>query len=408
MCTIERFDRVYPDGRRVPSQRLRICARGTPSRPCSNVQTIQSFDDQYAVADELNPPTTPEYSIARSRRSKGSSSRPSSSREDPKPLTLSFKFWNPFKSKKSKEKLFLVRRKERAQSNLPAPISYYPRAPTPPPRPSVAAMPTRGGSPDIVNISPQRKSHSPSPPPRQRRPKRKEKCPKQTVVIEQSSSSGEESTTPSPVAARDHQRKSRSLSPRSRYEAEKRHIKEKERRRYAERVAKEEEQARKRAAKVAELERLERKKSEQERIEYEERKRLESKERARKRQEQEKEHKDLRSAQAKRKQELEDLEAIKAADRKSNRAAQREAQYQDEQARRQREERDRQRAEEAERIARARRANVPREPRHQAAVHYPQRSMEDRGERFIQEAIRQDEELRRRDSWRYHRRRDGN
>ena len=163
-------------------------------------------------------------------------------------------------------------------------------------------------------------------------------------------------------------------SPRSRTEAEKRLIKEKDQRQYTERVAKEEEKAHKRALRIAELERLERKEAEQYHTEYEERKRLESVQKARKRQDQE----DFNRLQAKRRQELGDIEAFSAAERAEQR---------------QRENtrlREEHLLEEEQRLARAHRANTPRQPRHRATVHDGRESLEDRGERFIREAIKEE------------------
>lgn len=379
MCTIERYNVVYPDGTRQTRERVRNCPRGTPTRPCSTAEIVPVFEDQYPTVRHQDPALRSEYHPTTPQGSDGSRSRPST-REKPKSvfdeLALTFKFFNPFSSKhskKSKKKLYLIRKTKKPESEVPAIIHHYPRAPTPPPS---RMMPRSEESPVIVPIEPRRgrphSSHGPQPRHIRERPQR-------AIVVEESSS--EDDTPSPPVPARDHERKSRSISPRSRHEAEKRLMKEKEKRHYAERVAKEEEQARKRAIRIAELERLEKEKAIRERIEYKEKKRLESADRARRRQERE----DSQRAQAQRRQELEDLEALNAAERLSRR--------QREQERRQREEHERQRQEEEDRLARARRANIPRRPRHPPTVHQPSGSnggMEDRGERFIREAIRQE------------------
>ena len=370
---IERFDVVHPDGRREPSQRVVICPRGTPSRPCSHAEIVPLFESRPATAHGLNLAASPSYLSGSPRGAEGSRSRPGS-RDKPKKLALEFKLWNPFKSKKSKKNLYLVRETARPRSDLPAVIHHYPQASTPPPPPT---MP-RERSPVIMSIAPQGRARSRSPQHHKRQPRSKRRPVQRAIVVQHTSSSSEDDTPSPPMPARDHLRKSRSISPGSWYEVEKRLLKKKEQREYAERVAKEEEQARKRAAKVAErerLERLEREKRKQERIDYEERKRLESVENARRRRQLE----DFQREQAKRRQELEDIEALNARARADRRR--------EEQDRRRREDHERHRLEEEERLARARRAHIPRQPRHQPAVHYGRESMEDRGERFIREAI---------------------
>lgn len=384
MCTIERYEVVYPDGRRVPRERLVNCPRGTPARPCSNTEVRQLFEDHFPTASDMNPGShagSPGAAgDARPRRS--SENRSSGVFDD---LAISFKLWNPFKSRKprrSRSKTYLIRERARPIHNQPAIIQEIPRAPTPPP----PTMPVRGRSPVIVPISPHRGHHPPLPRTQrrhrsrsgERKPKMKKKKKQPVVVIHHSSSSEEDNTPSPPLATRDHQRKSRSLSPKSKYEVEKRAVRERERRLYAERVAKEEQEAQRRAARVAEFERLERARKEQEAIEFEERKRIETVERARRRQQQEA----VERAEARRRQEQEDIRRLDAAERARRR--------QEELDRRRREEHERHRLEEEERLRRARRANIPREPRHQPTVQYERQSMEDRGEQFIREAIRQE------------------
>jgi len=363
------------------------CPRGTPSRPCSNVEVRPLFEDQPATAYDMNPINRQNYHAGTPGGSEGSRSRLSNNNEPNSVfdgLAISFKFWNPFKSKKArnpKRKAYLVRGRPRSREDRPAIIHPLPRAPTPPPM-----IPRRGRSPVIVPISPHRKRRSPSPHrrdhPRSRsrerklRPKKKKNQP--AVILHQSSSNEEDKTPSPPLAARTHHRKSRSISPRSRYEVEKKSIRDRERRIHAERVAKQELDAQRRAARVAEFERLERDRKQRERMEYEERKRIETVERARRRQQQE----EFERAQARRRQELEDIARLNAADRARRR--------QEDQDRRRREEHERHRLEEEERLRRARRANIPRQPRHQPAVDHVRESMEDRGERFIREAIRQE------------------
>ncbi len=386
MCTIERFDIVYPDGRRVPRERLVNCPRGTPSRPCSNVEVRPMFDDRPATASDVNPSNRQSFHASTPGGSEGSRSRPGH-RTKPvhkfEGLAISFKFWNPFKSKarKPKPKTYRVYERPRSPEVRPAIIHPLPRAPTPPPM-----MPRRGRSPVIVPISPNRGHRSPSPRSqdrprsrsRERKPRPRKRREPRIVLLHQSSSSEEDKTPSPPQAARVHQRKSRSISPKSKYEAEKKLMRDREQREYAMRVAKQEQEAQRRAARVAEFERLEGARKRRERIEYDERKRIESVERARRRQQQE----ESERAQARRLQELEDIARLNAADRARQR--------QDELDRQRQEERGLYRLEEAQRLRRARRADIPRQARHQPAVHYEGESMEDRGERFIREAIRQE------------------
>ena len=382
MCTIERYNVVYPDGTSQTRDRVRTCPRGTPTRPCSTAEVVPVFEDQHPAVYGRDPALRPEYHPTTPQGSEGSRSRPNT-REKPKSvfdeLALTFKFFNPFSSKhskKSKKKLYLVRKTKKPHSEVPAIIHHYPRAPTPPPP---RMMPRREESPVIVPIEPRRNRRHSSPRPHVPQLRHTRERQQRAIVVEKSSS--EDDTPSPPVPAREHIRKSRSISPRTRHEAEKDLMREKEKRHYAERVAKEEEQARKRAIRIAELERLEKEKAIRERIEYKEKKRLESAGRARRRQERE----ESQRAQAQRRQELEDLEALNAAERLARR--------QREQERRQREVDQRHRQEEEDRLARARRANIPRRPRHEPTVHQQSGSnggMEDRGERFIREAIRQE------------------
>ena len=380
MCTIERYNVVYPDGRRETRERVLNCPRGTRSRPCSNVEIRPFFEDRPATATDRN--ANDESQHVPTSRGSGSSQPRSEQRYKSKTLfdelAAVFKFWKPLKSKKPQKKKYFVRevrpQEVRQQENTPAVVRPVPRAPTPPP-----IMPRREQSPNYVGIAPraERQSYHSEPQKRQTRSRRRHQQP--AIVVQESS---EERGSPSPpTPARDHHRKSRSLSPRGKHDAERKAARDKEKRLSAERIAKAENDARKRAARVAEYERLEKERKRREQIEYEERKRIESAERARIRQQRE----EYERAQARRRQELEDIQCLEAAAR-AHQAFRR----QQEQARRRRDEENRHRLEEQERIARARRANIPRQPRHTPAVHHGGETMEDRGERFIREAIRQE------------------
>lgn len=393
MCTIERFDVVYPNGRRETRERVVNCPRGTRTRPCSQVEVVPLFEDRPATASDQNSVRNPRYHASTPRKSQSPGSRPRSKDKPKSPaskhksktlfdeLAVVFKFWKPFPSKKPKKKRYFVREEVIQEDTRPAIVHHYPRAPTPPPR-----MPRRGRSPNIVPIAPRHETSSPPPRSRERERRHRRRHHPSPIVVQVLQSSEEDDSPSPPTPARDHHRKSRSISPRSKRETEQKYIRDKERRSYAERVATEENEARKRAARIAriaEFDRLEKERIKRERLEYEEMKRIESVERARKRQQQE----EYERTQAKRRQQLEDLERLNAAARAQQR--------QEESDRRRQEERERHRLEEEERLARARRANIPRRPRHQPAVHHQHQqqqreSMEDRGERFIREAIRQD------------------
>ena len=386
MCRIERSYIDHPDGTRETRDVVLNCPRGTRNRPCSNVEIVPVFDD-FAAPHNANIPAGPHYQEAAPREFERPHSRQRSrqrNRERPKGLSLTWKIFNPFSSKKPKDKYYLVKnRRPPPEQQAPAVTPYLPRAPMPPPPPPPrrpVRMPSRGRTPNIVRIKPKQKRRSPSPQRQERQPRQRRRRDQPVIVVRQSSSSSEDDSPPL-RAARVHQPKSRSMSPRSKSEVEKKYIKEKERRQYAEKVAREEERARKRAAQLAEYERSEKERV-QERLEYEEKRRIESAERTRRRQQQE----DYEIAQAKRRQELEDIEILNARQRAERRR--------EEADRRRREEHERHRLDEEERLERARRANIPRRPRHPTAVHQPRESMEDRGERFIREAIRQ-ENLRR-------------
>ncbi|KAL9137163.1 MAG: hypothetical protein Q9175_001620 [Cornicularia normoerica] len=315
-------------------------------------------------------------------------------------LALKIKFWNPFsskmKEKTEKKQYYFVRRMKRSE---PRPAFNQHQPPIPPPPAPQFVPSVRGGSPVVIPIQP---SHSPHHLP-EREPRRRTRP--TPVVIPQSSEEDEDSSSSPPEANREHVRRTRSLSPISRYLVEKetirlrelrqRELRERERR---QRIGREEREARERAERVAIDERLERQREREERSERREQNRQERRdlqqrlrlaterearrqqqleEQARLLQEQEDRERrraanragQLREAQARRRQEEEDIERRRAADRDRLRR------LRDEQARRQ--------YAEQQRYARARQANIPRRPRHPVFVHH----YEDRGERFIQDAI---------------------
>lgn len=388
MCMIELYEIVHPDGTREPRERLVNCPQGTPNQPCRNTQRRNTFEERPAVgaerrAGEIRGAAGPHYNV----NTHPGSERPRSRREDrDRPKGLLANLFNAFMSgssmsaKPNGKKVFVKnRRKLPLQDNRPATVYYPPRAPTPPqyypPQAAEpAAMPNPPLSPEIIPIEPPREHRHREP---DRRPRGRDREPRPqrrtTRPVDLHHAGNHNDSSSPPTASRRHQRKSRSLPPVSRYEAEKEEVRERERRQHEERVARQEQDARERAILLEIYERRERAREEaQRRIELEERRRIESAERARRRQEQENRERDQARdrarGQARARQEREDIERIRAAER----------------LRRLREENDR-RAEQ-ERLDRLRGAGIPRRPRQEPAVRYGE-NMEDRGERFIRESI---------------------
>ena len=160
--------------------------------------------------------------------------------------------------------------------------------------------------------------------------------------------------------------RARSLSPRSRYEEEKRAIREEERQQLMDRLARAarlEQEAHDRAVRLAEDERRNRRREGRPRrlIEFEERRQIDLGKRARRRQQREEEEiYQRRRGEARRRQEEADREQLR--------------QQQDRMA-------------EQEHLERLRRANIPLQPRHQPTVH--RESLANREDRFEREAIRE-------------------
>lgn len=403
MCRIERFGIIYPDGTRERREQVVHCRRGTHSQPCRHNEVVV-LGDRLALASDLRPPMQPRIVPIEPRDFESSRIRPSS-REKPRGPTegmaLNFKFWNPFssknKEKKEKTQYYIVRRTKKPEPR-PAIIQHQP--PIPPPPETHFVTPVRGESPVVIPIQPPDHyipHHNQNP---EREPRRRRR-PHPVVIHRSSEEEEDEDESPSPPEAnREHGRRTRSLSPISRYEAEKEIIRQIElrqrelrQRERQERVQREEREARERAEN---LERLERQREREEQIDRQERlgqERRETRQRQRlavereaRRQQEEREREQLRILQ-----EQEDRERLRAADRarrhqeeednERRRAADRDRfrRLRDEQARRQ--------YAEPQRYPRARQANIPRPPRHPVFVHQHEGPL-DRGERFIQHAIR--------------------
>lgn len=374
MCRIELFDVVFPNGAREQRERLvNCCARGTPHRPCREAQYVNTYQERPASIAELRAVAAgPRTETITPRGSERSASRPGSSGKEKGVLgdiATVFKKWKRSSwgksGKASGTKMAFVRPASRDRGPRPPIIDYQlpqnppPRAPSPPRRQPGPV------SPQIIPIGPSRerqrdRDHERGRRHEQQRGTRTRRIPRETVLHQ--SSSEEDSPSP-PTPVREH-RRFRSLSPNSKYKIEKQEMeRRKAQREYEELAAQKQRAAHRRAERLAEFQRLDAERLRQERIEFDERKRIESAERARRRRESE----EWEREQAKRRQALADSQALAAA-----RARERRIREQEEQ----------------ERYDRERRANIPRQPRHPAFVHHA-RNMEDRGDRYIRDAIRE-------------------
>ncbi len=389
MCRIEQFDLVYPDGTREGREQVVPCHRGTHSQPCTHSEVVR-VGDRLVSASDLRPPMQPHIVPIEPRDSERSRLRPSSREKTRGPregIGLNIKFWNPFSSKKKEKKektqYYVVRRTKR-QEPRPTIIQHQP--PIPPPHGMPFLSPVRAESPVVIPIQPPNDYITHHPPPRE--PRRRRVKP---VVVHQSS---DESASP-PEASREHGRRTRSLSPISRYHVEKEIIRQREleQRQRRERIEREEREARERAETLAILEQQRlREENRQERREARRRQRLAEEREARRQEERDREH-------AAMVQEQEDLARLRAAEHARQRREERARRHQEEEdiARRRaadhdrlqrlRDEQVRRQYAEEQRYARARQANIPRHPRHPVFVHQDEDHL-DRGERFILEAIR--------------------
>lgn len=417
MCRIEVFDVVYPNGPSERREQVVPCPRGTRSQACRHAQFTR-IGDRFASASDLRPLVQPHIVQIEPRDLE--SSRPHSgarerNRDRLEGMTLDFKIWNPFSSKKKEKKgkwhYYITREGKKPQ---PRPPVIQHEVPIPPPPGPFYGPPSGVRSPVVVPIQPPEDHpphHSPERPPRRRSPI--------PTVIHQSSEENEDDSSSPPEANREHGRRTRSLSPMSRYEAEKeiirlRELGERERRA---RIRSQEREARERAAilerverqreRDARRERQERRRS-RERVaaEWEARRQREERDREQARIRQEREDLERLTAdrarrrrenRARRLQEEEDLERRMMADRARQLREERARQLREEQAQRRWEEEhlERRRAadrdafwrlrDEQARRARAWQANIPRNPRHPVFVH---QDHVDRGERTIRNAIR--------------------
>ena len=411
MCVIERYDIVHSDGYREPRDNLHHCHYGTPRNPCNNTVTRRT-EDRF-----VEPPEAPLLFGEIEPRPR----KTRKSRKFMDGLKLVFDFHIPFTSKKTDNK----KKKNKNKTEVSSPQRRESRRHYSPPQPNhtpprmPAPYPTPRGHPGVVHVPSQPSPRMMGP---QVRPQVQVIHPNHDRPIDavhlQHSSSSPSPDMPLRERTRQHRRKE---SADREYEAQKMLILERERRAYAEKIAREAEIARLKAERDVELmndnqnrltrERERRERAErvareaetarlraerdaeivrrdaerdaeivrrdaekdQRRIRYEERRRIETAERIRRRQEQE----EWEREQARLLQEQEDRERIHAA------------QIQD----------DRHRAwEERQRRERLRQLNIPHGPRHWPTVtHHPHVSFAERGVQIINDAIEEAEDRRR--SW---------
>ena len=355
MCILERNFIIYPDGYREPHERLLHCPLGTPNSPCNRTEVVDLPHDEYALLPEAPPAPQPRYQVGEPRapRRQPQIETVRYRKKVPDGLKVVWDFHIPFTScsKKPRPKqreLIVVKKVPNHRPSRSPPIIHQP--PPPPMAPLPAPVPPPPPPPPHGPI------HGP--------PWIEERVP-------------------------------RTVEPRELAE-------ERERRGIVERIAMEERVKRVRAEQDAENLRRQRdherkRKSDLKRdkrhLEEEVRERAASVERER-----------LRSAHVRaRAQSRERVIRRVAEDRgRANAEAQERVRHRAEALRRLEEVEERRRAEEVaaaaaaarlrdeerDRLARLRVQRIPRRPRHQPIVHhYEPGSFEDRGDRFIYDAI---------------------
>lgn len=408
MCRIEQFYVVYPDGTREREEQVVPCSRGTRSQPCRHAEVVP-IGERFASPSDLRHRMQPRIIPVEPRDVESARLRPSSREKARGPiegLGLSINFWNPFSSKKKERKekthFYLARKTKRPETH-PTVIQHQPPGPPPPPR--HFEPPVHGQPPVVIPIQPPNNNTPHRSPEREPR-RRRRPIP---VVIHQPNREDEDESPSPPEASREHGRRTRSLSPVSRYHVEKELIRQRElrQRERQERIRREEREARERAERIAIHERLERQRERDEHNEREERIRQEREARQRerlalerelRRQQEERDREQaafLQDQEVRRQQRIEERARIvqEQEDRRRLRAADRARRDREERAdierRRAAERLRRYRDAEEQRYARARQANIPHRPRHPAYVHQYEDHV-DRGERFIRDAIREE------------------
>lgn len=398
MCRIEQFDVVYPNGTRERREQLTHCHQGTRSHSCRHAQVF-NLPDRRASASDLRPAVQPEI-VQIEPRDLESSGLHQSNRGKTRGriggVTLKFRFWNPFSSRDTKKKektQYWVERRTKKPGPPPANFQQQPRVQM------HFRPPFREDPPTAAPIQPPNCSASHHSPERESRGRRRRHPPPPII---HHSTEEDEDDSPSPLGAnREHSRRPQSLPPISRYEDRKERIRQRERQEReereqerAQRVANREHRERQRERdeqrERQEQARILQERDDHERLQAAERERVRERqlheERIRRRQEADR-ARQFREEQARRRQEEAHEQRRRAADRE------RLLRLRDEQARRQ--------YAEERRYARARQANIPRLPRHPVDIHQDEGHF-DRGERFIQNAIREEDlrQFNRRAGWR--------
>ncbi len=392
MCRIEQFDVVYPNGFRERREKLVACPRGTRSQPCRHAEIVR-VADRLASASDLRALAQPRVVPIEPRDLEPSRphSRGSVGRRGPiEGITLDFKLWNPFssKNKKKKEKTeYYIERRSRRQDPRPAgfqhhipmpppPPHFQHHIPMPPPPPQMHMRPpVREESPVIIPIHPP--EHHPNQHRPEREPRRRRRRPPTPIIIQHYEEDEDESSSP-PQANREH-RRTRSLSPNTRYEVEKEIIRIRE---LDERIRRE---------RIIREERENREERQRQREEQRER-RAEARREARRREARiQQEHEDREriraEARARRHREEQNTARRRAADLERQLRQEEEDNERRDELRRRRDAEIRYQYAEQRRRARARQANVPLAPRHPVDIHRDEGHV-DRGERFIRSAIR--------------------
>lgn len=386
MCVIERFISVQPNGTRQPENRLRPCARGTPTTPCNNVRIVDREDHFIPDRTAPFPPPSQIHVIepqipARPRRQEP----PKRNRRLSDDLRLVFAFHVPFTTRKDKtskpqrpkREFVLVKRRGRQGhiETLPAHVDQQtPQPPLPPSPPPPHFVPQE--RPHVVQVPLQRPIEHVRYPPRE--PEVMHPRPRQPIPIPSLIRRDEEDSPPPMSPHRQHRRqRSRTLSPPMRYEENKRLQRETELRLHAERVAREAAEEAAHARREAEITREERNEALRRNNELErERRRLERSENLR-----------IESAERERRRRSHEERERIERERRERRVREQERRRADEQERL-RAQRD---ADEEERLRRARRAGIRRGPHHPIELHQGpggQGSLEEQGSRVIQDAVR--------------------
>ena len=148
MCIVEQWCDIYPNGTRIPRQHITHCRRGTPRTPCQWTQTRE-------LPDVLIPSDGPEARLtavgamdgatvmAVTPRQPSKTRKETSSQKDTASTKLIFKLHIPFTNKKEKSSITLInpvvsKKKVHGEGRFPA-LSLLPPPPPPLPLPHAGA-----------------------------------------------------------------------------------------------------------------------------------------------------------------------------------------------------------------------------------------------------------------------------